>query len=360
MTNTDSVGSSSAPTMYLHVGTMKSGTSFIQGMMSRNRVALKNRGVLFPGDKWTEQVEAVRDLLRAGGSPRSDVRSGAWNAMASTMLAWTGPTVIMSMEFLSFAEPVTVDQLAKSLAPAEIHVIVTARDLARVIPSAWQESTQNRQVWSWPDYVASLTGERDVEPLVRKRFWKQHDLMSITTTWADYVGLDHVHLVTVPQSGGPRDLLWRRFCEAVGLDAALYDGADVVRGNPGIGAASAEFLRRLNVEVAKGLDVTAYERWVKRFLAKNTLALRTGEPRLALPPEYVEWTMQRSRDTIAALRESKVHVIGDLDELIPVIDAKPGASDIPEQDVAEAGVHAVEALVLKMAGVRRGAQDSDS
>lgn len=353
MTHGTGPDSGRTPTIFLHIGTMKSGTSYVQGMLWRNREALRRNGVLYPGEKWTEQVDAARQVLGGFGAARNAIAPGTWQAMADKMRHWSGRSSIMSMELLSFAEPPKITEIVQSLAPAEVHAVITARDLARVIPSAWQESTQNRQTWTWEDYVASLTGESDVEPLAFKRFWKQHDLVQMASSWAAELGTDRVHLVTVPRAGGRRDELWRRFCTVVGLDPDAYRGANEVRGNPAVGAASAEFLRRLNVEIARDVDVATYERLVKRFLAKNTLAHRAGEIRLILPAQYRDWAARRARQLADGVRATGVQVIGDLEELLPANDLETGTVEIAERDVTDAAVHALEALVLRLAGVRR-------
>lgn len=340
------------PLVYLHIGTMKSGTSYIQGMLWRNRAALRAHGVLYPGKSWQDQVAAVRDIIEAHGGGRETV-AGSWATMRDELVSWPGGTAIISMELLSVAAPERLRAMVESLAPAEVHVIITARDLARVIPSAWQESTQNRQTWTWPAYLASVTGESDEEPAAFNRFWRQHDVAGIAARWAESVGEDHIHVVVVPPAGGPRDELWRRFCSVIGLDAAAYSGANKVRGNPAVGAASAEFLRRLNVMVGKQLDVVAYEQVVKRFLAKRTLAHRTNEFRLVLPAGSLPWAVQRATQMITELRDSGVQVAGDLDELVPQstpTNAVDRPEEIPEDEVADAGIHAVEALILELAG----------
>jgi len=351
---------SDAPVVWLHIGTMKSGTSYIQAMLGRNRDALRANGVLYPGRTWQEQVAAVRDALGARGGARPDV-SGDWSTMRDEILAWRGERAIVSMELLSLAEPPRVRAIVESLVPAEVHVILTVRDLARVIPSAWQESTQNRQTWTWPAYVASLTGQSNEEPTAFKRFWRQHDVAEIAATWSSAVGRERVHIVVVPPPGGARDELWRRFCSVAGIVAADYQGAEKIRGNPAVGAASAEFLRRLNVELGRDLDIVTYEKLVKRFLAKSTLGHRTTESRLVLPERYAAWATAMARQMIEALRSLDVDVAGDLEELLPV--ARPtgdadSQSEISEAEIADAGLHAVEALVLRLSDAPSDGQPS--
>lgn len=338
------------PRIFLHIGTMKSGTSYVQGMLWRSRVELRAGGVLYPGEaSWLEQVEAVRDAIGVGGPERRPVQVGAWHELTQQLLGWSGPVAIVSMELLSFAGRSKVGEIVESLRPAEVHAVITARDLARVIPSAWQESTQNRQTWTWPDYLASLTGDGTQEPTAYRRFWKHHDLAVIADHWAAAIGAQNVHLVTVAPAGGPRDQLWRRFATAVGLDADRYVVPDAVRGNPAVGAASAEFLRRLN-EGLIDLDPTAYERLVKRFLAKQTLAHRTDEPRLALPARYQPWVLARAATMVEQLRTSGIDIVGDLEDLRPRFDGDASDPDaVTEREVAGAAVHAARALVLELA-----------
>ncbi len=340
------------PEIYLHIGTMKSGTSYIQGMLWRNRGTLRSEGVLYPGNSWQDQVTAVRDVIEADNSGRREIVTGAWETMRDTLVAWPGAKALISMELMSVAAPDRSRAMVESLAPADVHVVITARDLARVIPSAWQESTQNRQTWTWPAYLSSVTGESDTAPAAFKRFWRQHDVAEIARQWGEAVREGNVHIVIVPRAGAPRDELWRRFCSVVGLDAGAYAGAFKVRGNPAVGAASAEFLRRLNVAVGRELGVVDYELLIKRFLAKRTLAHRASESRLVLPARYHAWAVERARQMITAIEQSGADVVGDVEDLMPepaATDGSDSPEDISEEEVAEAGLHAVEALVLRLA-----------
>ena len=42
----------------------------------------------------------------------------------------------------------------QDLSFAEVHVVCTARDLARQIPAVWQEDVKNRHVVTFADFVA--------------------------------------------------------------------------------------------------------------------------------------------------------------------------------------------------------------
>ena len=63
-----------ATRLVLHIGAMKSGTSFIQAVCDHNREALEGHGVSFVRPRWKLQVDAVKELiaLDAGEPARAD------------------------------------------------------------------------------------------------------------------------------------------------------------------------------------------------------------------------------------------------------------------------------------------------
>jgi len=52
------------PTVYLHIGAFRTGTTYLQQVLRLSHEALAEQGVLFPGNqRWRDQVAGVRDLL---------------------------------------------------------------------------------------------------------------------------------------------------------------------------------------------------------------------------------------------------------------------------------------------------------
>ena len=92
--------------VWLHIGTPKSGTTYLQDLMGRNRQQLAADGVLWPGEDWRDQVRAVRDVLDffPNGVDNPAIR-GWWATVRDRILAWDGPAAIMSMEWLVHARP---------------------------------------------------------------------------------------------------------------------------------------------------------------------------------------------------------------------------------------------------------------
>ena len=341
---------------FLHIGTMKSGTTFIQQMLSHHREALASDGVLFPGrGSYVRQINAVRDLLDMPGTVPATRLEGAWNDLRHEIAEWTGGTSIVSVEQLSVAPAKRVPSIIESLAPATVHVVLTARDLARVLPSTWQENVQNGLTWTWPDFLASAMERPDADPTAGQRFWRQHDLVRTTNRWADVVGPERVHLVTLPPSGAPRDLLWKRFCAVVGMDAARYpaDGA-ALRSNKGLDRASAEMLRRVNALLGD-VDRAVKLRILKRGLAKTALVDTEEQLPIVLDPEQYAWSQRVSEELVTELRARGVDVVGDLGELVP-----PDRLEVPiehlreptETEIADAAADAAAALLGQLTSPR--------
>jgi hypothetical protein len=339
--------------VFLHVGLPKSGTTYIQAVLGKNKSLLKQRAaLLYPGETWSRQVDAVRDVRRMKLPPsQKSVVSGAWDRLVAEMEAWPNDSIV-SMEWLCMATPGQIQRIVKDLEPAEVHVVFTVRDVGRTVPAAWQEFSQNRSTWRWPEFLEQVTGEEPMETSAGKAFWGQQDMELLLDRWASVVPAERVHVVTLPQSGADPAELWRRMAEVLGI---VHDGYDLtdLGSNASLGMESAELMRRVNERLREqGLPVPVYNKVFKHKLAKKTLAARKGqETKVLLPVEYHDWARGRAEQQIAAVKGSGAQVVGDLDELRPVLktsgDVQSVATEPPADDVLEAAVQALVAVALE-------------
>ncbi len=330
-----------AERVVLHVGCMKSGTSFIQRTLGENRVALADQDYLFPGKHWQQQVLAVIDVRghrRDGEVPADAV--GAWDRLGAEIDAWRG-TAIVSMEFLATTPPAGIERIVASLAPAQVDVVLTVRDLGRSIPSMWQEGVKNGEPGEWGDYVAAVRDGDPRRPGPARRFWRHQAATPIARRWGRGVGLDHVTVVTVPPPGAPPGLLWERFCFVLGLDPVPF--APAGPGNESLGAASAEVMRALNERLVGALSTPDYNRLVKR-LGKQGLAPRRD--REAAIGYDDPWVSERAQSVIDGLTRLGVRVVGDLEDLRPAPVAGVAPPDVPPEERLDAAVAALAELLL--------------
>lgn len=297
--------------LVLHVGLMKSGTSFIQKVMQGNAAELRRRGVLFP-TPWAAQVRGVREVAERGGPRQRPLDpDGPWQRLLREVAAWPD-TAVLSMEFLGPRQPGKIRHILSTLPEGDVQVVLSVRDLARTIPAMWQENVQNWGRLSWEEYLAGVREESREPDAPGSGFWQRQDASGIAARWLEAVGPGHLTLLTVPRPGAPAELLWERFASVVGVDPA---GLDLdVRSNPSLGLPSLLVLRALNERLRESdppLTGREYDRTVKQLLAKRGLAPRR-EPRLGYD---TTWVVERGAQEIDRLRALGVPVVGDLAEL---------------------------------------------
>lgn len=327
-----------SPRLVLHVGAMKSGTSFIQSRLFANKkMLLDERDILVPGLNWLSQVMAASDVLGSG--------EAQWAKMSGKVNAHAGTSVI-SMEYLGPVRQVVAQRVLDTFPAHSVDVVITARDLNRSIAAMWQETVQNGRTWTFGDYLAGIEswrpGHREPidAPESGRTFWRQQNLVRIARTWSA-LGAS-VSLVTVPPPGAPRNLLWERFCSV--LDTQPDGFAPARMDNESVGAASTLVIRRLN-ELLNSMDLSfpAGTDLRKGLLAKQVLAARkSSEPAIGLV--VAPWVRDHAAHMSAAMSADGVRLVGSWDDLIPV--------DVPGVDPASVDADLVlDAALAGLAGV---------
>jgi len=343
----------------LHVGTPKTGTSYLQDVLFHNRDRLARHGVLYPADRFDAHFLAALDLMDMewGGLERQAV--GAWDRLAEQVRGWRG-TVIVSHEILATASRQQVARaLASFIDPAdpdgtEVHVVLSARDLVRQVPAEWQENVKHRRTIGYRAYLDTIVDPAR-EGLLASWFWGVQEVPDILDRWADTLPPAHVHLVTVPRPGAPRDLLWQRFSGVLGLDGLDLEH-ETERTNASMGVPETALVRRVNEQVNKGVLANEdYRRFVRELMAHQTLSLRTGSHRLALPADVHRWAVELEDRWIEALAPRGYDVVGSLDDLRadpePAPFADPDAPD--EVEVTDAAIASVVSLLTEAARLRQ-------
>lgn len=330
--------------LYLHVGSPKAGSSYLQAVLRANQQRLADAGVLVVGERWLDLVHAgmvVRDdprLEQAGSGARD-----AWQRLVAQVRGWDGPSAVLSYELLAGAEEEQARRALADLAGIEVHLVVTARDFGRALPSAWQERTKYAQ--SNPLEGWRAKGEA-AGPRVEWG-WRTMDPALVTARWAVDLPPERVHVVTLPRSGAPADELWRRFAEACGLDHLELD-LDVPRVNESLAPGPAELLRRVN-EALDGRISSPGEvsRWVRDTLANDVL-VPLGEGSLGITDEQLEAVTKRSNVTIGKLRTRGYQVHGDLEELRASRPDGGLPGDVPDTELLDLAVRALADLLVQL------------
>jgi hypothetical protein len=335
----------SAQRVVLHVGTPKSGTTFLQRALWRHREELEAMGVTCAGNRHYDMFHAAIELREsyAFWGRRPEDLAGTWQRLSDEARDYPGIT-IMSHELLGAARREQVDTGLAALEGLDVHLVVTARDLARQVASDWQERVKNGNPVTFKDFCANVGLER------QNGFWRNQHLIGIFDRWARHLPAENVHLVVGPPPGSPPDVLWRRFGEAAGFDASSLDPTtEEPRANQTLGAVQVAVLRRVNEVLGGRIRQPAYSRVVKRFFAQSVLAGQSSAP-AQCPPDLVERLAEITARQNARILRRGYQVHGDLDELVPAAGdddwTDPDAVD-PELEAAAAIAAIAELLVDK-------------
>jgi hypothetical protein len=331
----------------LHVGTPKSGTTFLQRALWRHRDALEANGVALAGQRHYDMFHAAIELRQSydfwGRSPEQI--DGTWQRLCDGAREFPG-TTIMSHELLGAARREQVDRGLAALEGLEVHLVVTARDLARQVASDWQERVKNGNPVTFSDFCANVGLER------QNGFWRNQHLIGVLDRWARAIPADNVHLVVGPPSGAAPDVLWHRFGEAIGFDATQIDPTtEEPTANQTLGAVQVAVLRRVNEELAGRIPQPAYSKVVKRAFAQSILAGQSSAP-AQCPPELVDRLAEIATRQNARFVKRGYRIHGDLDELVPTMPSgpwvDPDAVD-PDLEAASAVAAICELLVDRAA-----------
>ena len=318
-----------AERVVLHIGTMKSGTSFVQSALMGNPEALEAAGARYLGETFGRQTKAVRDVYQ---SPRRPERHGRWRALAEEAHTFRGSVGIISMEFLSFAEDNQLGVLLDPFDDLAVDVVLTVRDQFRAIPAQWQTFTRNFGTDDWETYLHRIEAP-SLSPRGQSRaarsFRRSQDASRMLERWAGDPRVASVAVVTVPPPDAPREELWRRFCRAVRVSAEDAD-LDQTKDNVSLGYASCDFLRRLNVHLG---DVKPrFYRQGTRPVAREALApLRDSEGRPVLDQRGAELASALNRKIREAVERGGYTLVGSLDDL-PVPDPVEPVAPIEPPD----------------------------
>ncbi len=301
--------------VFLHVGAPKTGTTYLQDRLALNRSQLAKHGVHYPLGLQSSHFNAALDLIDLSWGGQREGARGEWGRLTDRVRRLDGD-VIISHEILAGARPAQVRHAMDTLDGSEVHLVYSARDLARQIPAEWQEGVKHRRARSFGRFLTDLQSASRSKPSMW--FWKVQGLVDVLTRWGAGLPPSRIHLVTVPQAGAPRELLWERYCDAFELDPG-WAPQQSGRENASIGIAETALLRKLNRRL-KQADISGedYRTLVRQLMVHDTLAHRRGMELATLPPAAFPWAQDLAEEWIEWAQGSGVRVHGDLEDLRPV------------------------------------------
>lgn len=300
----------------LHIGVHKTGTTALQAALADARDDLAAHHVTYPGRRLAHHGPAMAVLGRPWGwSGRGGQTTdpAVFDSLARQVRRQRGRVMISSEQFCE-ADDAAAARVVDGFGADRTHVVIGLRNLGRLLPSSWQQYLKYGQTMDYQRWLARMfdpAGPGRTTPT----FWRRNDHAALVRRWAGLVGPDQVVVLVLDDVGPAAQFV--AFAQLLGLPAqVLLERADLAP-NRSMTAVEAEVLRRLNVAVKSGLSWPAYERLVRDGVATTLLGRvpAPDEPRLSTPGWALDAAAERGAATTAAIRDTGVVVVGDLDRL---------------------------------------------
>jgi hypothetical protein len=336
--------------VFLHIGTPKSGTTYLQDRFALNREAIAKAGLTYLPTRTGDHFEAALDLIEERWAGQLEVARGQWAALVQEARRTPGD-VLISHEILAAATPAQIRKAMAQFAEDEVHVVLTARDLGRQIPAEWQELVKHRSRKSFKKFMVEVAQGRRTGATLW--FWRVQSIPDILTRWGNGLPPERIHVVTVPPKDGPPGQLWDRFARTVGIDPAVAV-VESTSFNASLGVAEATMVRRLNKLLAPSrIPRDVYVDLVRETAVREALGSRTDTIPVVVPQGRWRFVETVTAEWLDWLEGAGVDVVGDLQDLVP---EKPGPDhvwvhpdDPPADQVADAAIEALAAVVAKVA-----------
>lgn len=339
-----------ADKVYLHIGLPKTATTYLQTVLWGARDQLRAEGLLLPGVERRDHLWASRVIRNEDGLDQMPARHAtSWDRLKVEIAAWPGRALV-THEFFAAASAEQARRMIDELAPAEVHLVCTAREPLGLFTASWQESLKNRETSRMPDYSRTVS---DSPSAIWN--WRTLDLRLVLERWAPEEGVlppGHVHVLPLPGRSAPREEIWHRFAGLIGLDSNAYDLSGN-SPNASMGVVEAETLRRVNEHLdtfTAAIDKGVY---IRTFLAEERLVPRGGE-RYWPDDAQVEECRERGRATVDHVLERGFDVIGDVEDLLvpEELGERRHPDSVTEAEVAGVAVELVATLLSDVRDLR--------
>jgi hypothetical protein len=312
----------------VHIGPHKTGTTAIQAALFEARPALLAQGVRHLGRSRNPSapVRAVTGQL----SPYSDDETppiSAWQRFVAEAAGARESRTVVSSEFFAWAEPDAIRRIVDDLGGDRVHVAVTLRPLARILPSHWQQNIQAGTLAGYGTWLRATLFPDPNKP--RPKFWtlQRHD--ELIARWAGVVGPERVTAIVLDERD--HGFVLRVFEGLLGLrEGTLAPVPDLA--NRSLTLPEVEAVRAFNAAfAAQGLP-RALHAQVMRFGAAQEMKHREPPPdeaRIETPQWALDRATEVAREMVAVIAASGVRVVGDLEPLAAPATSRLAGDDPP-------------------------------
>ena len=297
----------------------------------------------------------VRDRYEARRDAVSD--RNILDRFTAQLEAAPGSRAVFSQESLAAAGPPQIERLLAACGDREVHVVLTVRDLARQLPSSWQEDVKAGGTTALVPYLRRL---RSLEQSGKARHpWIHLDPPEVLARWAEHA---------LPGSRPRRDRAAVRQPDDAPAGAvrpacsrSTRPGSSrrTGRATRASGMVQAEVLRRVNAELPEEVHRRyVYSDVVKRSFGARVLGPQAGR-KILVPGQFRPWCEEVAGDR-SPTSTGRYRVEGSLAELRSTDSAFADDFRRPtEREVAAASVSALATMLAARAGRGRATERPD-
>ena len=304
-----------APSVLLHIGPAKTGSTAMQHAMFQVREQLARHGVHYVGSRPHEKEAGGIALgLAHGAIGRRDPRPETWQRLVDEIATTTLPRMVLSNEDFGRADEAAIDRILAATGAERTHLVYVARRLDKVLPSHWQQQVKARMTASYEDFLREML-DPDVDTWRHHLVMDPQDVGAVLARWGKVLPPERMTVVVADE--GDREALPRAFESLL----ALPEGSIAPpRGpaNKSMGLAETEAVRRINRLAIEEQWTPAEYRQLVQLGVVRALKDRAGGsgPRLGGVPA---WAFDRVADLadaqIEAITSFGAGVIGDPERL---------------------------------------------
>ncbi|WP_141014084.1 hypothetical protein [Nocardioides sambongensis] len=316
--------------VFLHIGTRKSGTSYLQLALRNSVEALDEQGVAL---MFRTRERNVRRQL----TPLRELAATGDATSATAAMAWTAERIrakpdhrhLITLEDLAELPRPAIEAMVGGLSDFDVEVVVTARHWGLTLPSEWQQCVKERHTGTYRDFIEDVRA-RSGE--TAQRFVARQHLPQMVERWGAHAP---VRVIAVPPSSRTEGTLVDLFSDLVGIDpASLVTPKGTI--NQSLTLAQAEMLRRVNIALGDRLPEPAhsYRVGMREWLTRRSLMKHRGSS-IRLPAEYLGWAQQESAMQLEALRTGPARIIGRPEDLVATEELATGPDNVSDAELAE-------------------------
>ncbi|WP_369169340.1 hypothetical protein AB5J49_16185 [Streptomyces sp. R28] len=300
-------------TRLLHIGPHKTGTTSIQGALFAAKDEMARHGVEWPATTRHPMEAVLAACARTGMMGDTAPTERHWGRLLEQVRATGRRTSVISSEFFADApDDETIQRIVEQLGGDRVHVLVTLRPLARIMPSQRQQYVQNGLRMGYEDWLQHMLRKPPYDK-PNPSFWLRHRHDRLVQRWVRVAGPERVTVVVVDDRD--REGLMRTFETLLGLPAHLLRPVPDA-ANRSLTLAETEMLRNLNKEFrADELPEELYSQLVRNGAVmhmKNACTPGPGDVKICTPQWAVEAAAEIGAEMAESVGRAGVRILGDM------------------------------------------------